>query len=226
MTNLHFCESCNKLRLTCDGKLRPCLGSYLEFDIMKPLRAGASDEELRQFFLEVVERALLQRLLQLLIILVRGARADLVPARAEAAFQHRHDAAEMRQVGRNIDRKTVERDPAADSQAERGDLRARRADGVDATCETCPHYLLLTATDMDLEIVESVAAGFGVSIAHDGRVPLLVGDLDAGDCQAFAALLDRRGRPGRFRPVFRRRGGQRAARAAGRLPAQGGDGRH
>jgi cyclic pyranopterin phosphate synthase len=56
MTNLHFCESCNKLRLTCDGKLRPCLGSYLEFDIMKPLRAGASDEELRQFFLEVVER--------------------------------------------------------------------------------------------------------------------------------------------------------------------------
>ncbi|MEY2479836.1 MAG: 3,8-cyclase [Verrucomicrobiota bacterium] len=56
MTNLHFCESCNKLRLTCDGKLRPCLGSYLEFDIMKVMRAGASDEELRQFFLDVVER--------------------------------------------------------------------------------------------------------------------------------------------------------------------------
>src|SRR5947207_147372 len=52
MTNLHFCESCNKLRLTCDGKLRPFLGSYLEFDIMKPLRGGASDEELRQFFLK------------------------------------------------------------------------------------------------------------------------------------------------------------------------------
>jgi len=56
MTNLHFCENCNKLRLTCDGKLRPCLGSYLEFDIMKPLRSGASDAELRQFFLDVVER--------------------------------------------------------------------------------------------------------------------------------------------------------------------------
>ncbi|HEV3392412.1 MAG TPA: GTP 3',8-cyclase MoaA [Chthoniobacterales bacterium] len=55
MTNLHFCESCNKLRLTCDGKLRPCLGSYLEFDIMKPLRTGASDDELRQFFIDVVE---------------------------------------------------------------------------------------------------------------------------------------------------------------------------
>ena len=56
MTNLHFCENCNKLRLTCDGKLRPCLGSYLEFDIMKPLRAGASDEQLKQFFLGVVDR--------------------------------------------------------------------------------------------------------------------------------------------------------------------------
>ena len=56
MTNLHFCESCNKLRLTCDGKLRPCLGSHLEFDIKTPMRQGASDEQLRRFFLEVVER--------------------------------------------------------------------------------------------------------------------------------------------------------------------------
>jgi cyclic pyranopterin phosphate synthase len=56
MTNLHFCESCNKLRLTCDGKLRPCLGSALEFDILTPLRAGATDEELRRFFLDVVDR--------------------------------------------------------------------------------------------------------------------------------------------------------------------------
>jgi GTP 3',8-cyclase len=56
MTNLHFCESCNKLRLTCDGKLRPCLGSHLEFDIKTPMRRGAGDEELRRFFVEVVER--------------------------------------------------------------------------------------------------------------------------------------------------------------------------
>jgi len=56
MTNLHFCESCNKLRLTCDGKLRPCLGSHLEFDIKTPMRQGASDEELRCFFLQVVDR--------------------------------------------------------------------------------------------------------------------------------------------------------------------------
>jgi len=56
MTNLHFCESCNKLRLTCEGNLRPCLGSHLEFDIKTPMRQGASDEQLRQFFGEVVER--------------------------------------------------------------------------------------------------------------------------------------------------------------------------
>ena len=56
MTNMHFCENCNKLRLTCDGKLRPCLGSYLEFDIMGPLREGASDKQLKQFFLNVVDR--------------------------------------------------------------------------------------------------------------------------------------------------------------------------
>jgi cyclic pyranopterin phosphate synthase len=56
LTNLHFCESCNKLRLTCDGKLRPCLGSYLEFDIMRVLRAGATDADLKRFFLDVVER--------------------------------------------------------------------------------------------------------------------------------------------------------------------------
>jgi GTP 3',8-cyclase len=60
MTNLHFCESCNKLRLTCDGKIRPCLGSALEFDIMQPMRAGASDEELRALFLDVVDRKPLQ----------------------------------------------------------------------------------------------------------------------------------------------------------------------
>jgi GTP 3',8-cyclase len=56
LTNLHFCESCNKLRLTCEGKLRPCLGSHLEFDIKEPLRAGASDEDLQRFFRQVVDQ--------------------------------------------------------------------------------------------------------------------------------------------------------------------------
>jgi GTP 3',8-cyclase len=56
ITNLRFCESCNKLRLTCDGKLRPCLGSHLEFDIKTPLRQGADDYQLKRFFSQVVER--------------------------------------------------------------------------------------------------------------------------------------------------------------------------
>ncbi len=56
MTNLHFCENCNKLRLTCDGKLRPCLGSFLEFDLRSVLRGGCTDTELAAFFQNVVAR--------------------------------------------------------------------------------------------------------------------------------------------------------------------------
>ena len=57
MTNLHFCETCNKLRLTCEGKLRPCLGSHLEFDLRSVLRdPSLSDEDVARFFLEVVDR--------------------------------------------------------------------------------------------------------------------------------------------------------------------------
>ena len=57
MTNLHFCETCNKLRLTCEGKLRPCLGSHLEFDMREVLRDPAmTDGEVARFFMHVVER--------------------------------------------------------------------------------------------------------------------------------------------------------------------------
>jgi cyclic pyranopterin phosphate synthase len=43
-----FCQSCNKLRLTADGKLRPCLGQHGEVDVTKALR------ENRRFALEQV----------------------------------------------------------------------------------------------------------------------------------------------------------------------------
>lgn len=57
MTNLHFCESCNKLRLTCEGKLRPCLGSHLEFDMREVLRnPDMTDEDVAAFFKAVVAR--------------------------------------------------------------------------------------------------------------------------------------------------------------------------
>lgn len=44
----HFCKSCNRLRLTADGKLRACLFAEDEIDIRGPLRSGASSEELQQ----------------------------------------------------------------------------------------------------------------------------------------------------------------------------------
>lgn len=41
-----FCSTCNRIRLTADGKLRTCLFSLREHDLLGPLRAGAGDEEL------------------------------------------------------------------------------------------------------------------------------------------------------------------------------------
>ncbi len=42
----HFCEDCNRLRLTSDGKLKPCLFSETEIDLKPALRGGASDDEI------------------------------------------------------------------------------------------------------------------------------------------------------------------------------------
>jgi cyclic pyranopterin phosphate synthase len=41
-----FCSSCDRIRLTADGKLRTCLFSRREWDLREPLRAGATDSEL------------------------------------------------------------------------------------------------------------------------------------------------------------------------------------
>ncbi len=55
MTNLHFCETCNKIRLTADGKLRPCLGAHMEFDLKGVLRDPAkTDEDVRRVFLDTL----------------------------------------------------------------------------------------------------------------------------------------------------------------------------
>ncbi len=42
----HFCGTCRRLRLTADGKIRPCLLSDTEIDVKSPLRGGCGDEEL------------------------------------------------------------------------------------------------------------------------------------------------------------------------------------
>ncbi len=44
----HFCGKCNRLRLTADGKLRPCLFSETEIDIKTALRSGVPDDEIER----------------------------------------------------------------------------------------------------------------------------------------------------------------------------------
>jgi cyclic pyranopterin phosphate synthase len=39
-----FCDACNRMRLTADGKLRPCLLDDDEVDIKTPIRQGITDE--------------------------------------------------------------------------------------------------------------------------------------------------------------------------------------
>lgn len=53
LTNLDFCGACNKLRLTSDGKLRPCLGQHGEMDLKPILRLG-SDQDLLTAFAETI----------------------------------------------------------------------------------------------------------------------------------------------------------------------------
>ncbi len=50
----HFCSSCNRLRLTSNGKIRPCLFSNIEVDIKTPMRNGADDDEIERLFLYTI----------------------------------------------------------------------------------------------------------------------------------------------------------------------------
>jgi len=52
----HFCFCCNRMRLTADGKLRPCLLSDDEIDLKQPLRSGISLSGLKQLIEETVAR--------------------------------------------------------------------------------------------------------------------------------------------------------------------------
>jgi GTP 3',8-cyclase len=50
--SLPFCASCTRARLTADGKLRLCLLREKEVDLLTPLRAGATLEDLRQLVID------------------------------------------------------------------------------------------------------------------------------------------------------------------------------
>ncbi|MBV6394490.1 MAG: GTP 3',8-cyclase [Anaerolineales bacterium] len=49
-----FCSACNRARLTADGRLRLCLLREKEVDLLTPLRAGATLDDLRQIILDGV----------------------------------------------------------------------------------------------------------------------------------------------------------------------------
>jgi cyclic pyranopterin phosphate synthase len=50
----NFCESCNRVRITCTGTLHTCLGHEDAADLRKPLRASADDHQLG----EAIDRAI------------------------------------------------------------------------------------------------------------------------------------------------------------------------
>lgn len=49
-----FCSSCNRVRITSDGKLRTCLFSHHETDLRALVRGGAEDEEIKEQIINAV----------------------------------------------------------------------------------------------------------------------------------------------------------------------------
>lgn len=47
-----FCGACSRLRLTADGKVRPCLFSTTDWDLRAVLHAGATDDSLADFLID------------------------------------------------------------------------------------------------------------------------------------------------------------------------------
>jgi cyclic pyranopterin phosphate synthase len=54
LTETSYCSRCNRMRLTSDGKLRPCLLGEGEIDLRMPLRNNVSLEELKRLILKAV----------------------------------------------------------------------------------------------------------------------------------------------------------------------------
>jgi len=52
----HFCETCNRVRLTARGELALCLGQEDMVDLRTPLREGVSDDELKAIIVAAIAR--------------------------------------------------------------------------------------------------------------------------------------------------------------------------
>jgi cyclic pyranopterin phosphate synthase len=53
--SMAFCGACSRVRLTSDGKIRTCLFSQVEHDLYGRLRAGHSDEQLREYIVRTLK---------------------------------------------------------------------------------------------------------------------------------------------------------------------------
>jgi cyclic pyranopterin phosphate synthase len=52
----HFCETCNRVRLSVDGILHLCLGQNDTVDLRTPLRTGCSDDQLEALLRDAIQR--------------------------------------------------------------------------------------------------------------------------------------------------------------------------
>ncbi len=52
----HFCDTCNRVRLSADGRLHLCLGEEEDLDLRTPLRAGVSIEQLTALIADALQR--------------------------------------------------------------------------------------------------------------------------------------------------------------------------
>jgi cyclic pyranopterin phosphate synthase len=60
----HFCNQCNRMRLTSEGKLRPCLHGDQELDLKALLRSNCSDQQLAKVIVKAIKEKPLQHRLK------------------------------------------------------------------------------------------------------------------------------------------------------------------
>ena len=54
ISDTHFCDRCNRVRLSADGKIRPCLFNDIEVDFREALRRNCQDQEIHRLFDQVM----------------------------------------------------------------------------------------------------------------------------------------------------------------------------
>jgi cyclic pyranopterin phosphate synthase len=52
--SMMFCQSCNRIRLTSDGRIKPCLYSSHDYDVKQFVRGGASDDQVRNLLTKII----------------------------------------------------------------------------------------------------------------------------------------------------------------------------